>query len=43
MYVHFAQDEVTLIKVFGADNQFIEIKDGFAKSTPPLAATTHRM
>ena len=43
-HVHFAHDEVTLIIVFGSDNQFIvRNKDGFAncKSTPPLATTTH--
>ena len=42
-HVHFAHDEVILIIVFGSNNQFIEIKDGFAKSAPPLATTTHRL
>ena len=32
-HAHFAYGEVTLSIVFGFDNQFIEIKDGFAKST----------
>ena len=42
-HVHFAHDEVTLIIVLGSDNQFTEMKDGFTKSTPPLATTSHRL
>ena len=42
-HVHFAHDEVTLIIVLGSDNQFIEMRDGFAKRTLPLATTTHRL
>ena len=42
-HVHFAHDEVTLIIVFSSNNQFIELKDGLARSIPPLATTTHRL
>ena len=42
-HVHFAHDVVTLIIGLGRDDQFMEMRDGFAKSTPPVATTTHRL